>query len=179
VELQEGLSLEKAHVISDEIETRIKERFKDLESVTVHVGLSHRKKMRIAVPIVEDKGVASRVSQHFGSAPYFAFIDIEEGQIVGYYAMVNESAKLLHKKGIQTAHLLVEENADVALAVSLGKGPFHVLGDSLIRIYHLSDSVEIGEAVLLLNQNSLKILESPTEKHKNDESEWHLSPSTH
>jgi cation diffusion facilitator family transporter len=171
VELQEGLSLERAHVISDEVETRIKERFKDLELVTVHAGLSHRKSMRIAVPIVEDKGLDSRVSLHFGSAPYFAFIDVEERQIVSYYAKVNEGAKLSHKKGLQAAHLLVGENVDVVLAVSLGEGPFHVLGDSVIRIYHLSDSVEVREAVLLLNKISLKIIESPTEKHENDESE--------
>ena len=44
VELQEGLSLERAHVISEEVEARIKEHFKDLELVTVHVGLAHRKK---------------------------------------------------------------------------------------------------------------------------------------
>ena len=72
VELQKGLSLEKAHVISEEVETRIKERFKDLELVTVHVGLAHRKKTRIAIPIIEDRGLDSPVTLHFGSAPYFA-----------------------------------------------------------------------------------------------------------
>jgi predicted Fe-Mo cluster-binding NifX family protein len=108
---------------------------------------------------------------HFGSAPYFAFIDIEEGQIVSYYAKINESAKLSHKKGLQAAHLLVGENVDVVLAASLGEGPFHVLGDSIIQIYHLSDSVNIRDAVLLLNQNLLKIMESPIEKHENDEIE--------
>ena len=44
VELQEGLSLERAHLISEEVEARIKEHFKDLELITVHVGLAHRKK---------------------------------------------------------------------------------------------------------------------------------------
>jgi predicted Fe-Mo cluster-binding NifX family protein len=78
---------------------------------------------------------------------------------------------LSHKKGLQAAHLLVGENVDVVLAASLGEGPFHVLRDSIIRIYHLSDSVEIREGIRLLNQNFLKIIESPTEKHENDESE--------
>jgi cation diffusion facilitator family transporter len=171
VELKKGLSLERAHVISDEIESKIEERFKDLELVTVHVGLSHRRKMRIGVPIVEDKGLDSLVSLHFGSAPYFAFIDVDEGKILGYYVKVNEGAKLSHKKGLQAAHLLVRENVDVVLAISLGEGPFHVLGDGIIRIYHLSDSVEVREAVLLLNQNALKKMETPTEMHENDETE--------
>jgi predicted Fe-Mo cluster-binding NifX family protein len=75
------------------------------------------------------------------------------------------------EKGLQAAHLLVGENVDVVLAASLGEGPFHVLGDSIIQIYHLSDSVNIRDAVLLLNQNLLKIMESPIEKHENDEIE--------
>ena len=44
MELQEGLSLEKAPCDIRRSRDRIKERFKDLELVTVHVGLAHRKK---------------------------------------------------------------------------------------------------------------------------------------
>ena len=58
---------------------------------------------------------------HFGSAPYFAFIDVEEGQIVGSYVKANEGAKLSHKKGIQAARLLVKEKVDVVLAGDLEK----------------------------------------------------------
>jgi cation diffusion facilitator family transporter len=163
VELQEGLSLERAHGISDEVEKRIKERFKDLELVTVHVGLAHRKKRRIAIPVVEDKGLESLVSLHFGSAPYFAFVEVEEGQIAGFYVKENEGAKLSHKKGIQAARLLVEEKVDVVLAGSLGEGPFHVLGDNLIQIYYLPMPAKIREVIRLLNQNLLERMTSPTE----------------
>jgi predicted Fe-Mo cluster-binding NifX family protein len=166
VELQEGISLEKAHVISEEVETRIKERFKDLELITVHVGLAHRKKTRIAIPILEDNGLDSPVILHFGSAPYFAFLEVEEGQIVSLNVKENEGARLSHKKGIQAANLLVEEKVNVVLAGSLGEGPFHVLGDNLIQIYYLPKSVEIREAIRLLNQNLLEKMVSPIEKHE-------------
>jgi cation diffusion facilitator family transporter len=168
VELQEGLSLEKAHVISEEVETRIKKRFKDLELITVHVGLTHRKEKRIAIPVVEDKGLDSLVSLHFGSALYFAFVEIEEGKIGGFYVKENEGAKLLHKKGIHAARLLVEEEVDVVLVGSLGEGPFHVLGDNLIQIYCLQKSVEIREAIRLLNQNLLDKMLVPIEQHEED-----------
>ncbi len=126
IELIEGLSLERAHVISYEVERKIKRRFEDLELVTVHVGVAHRKKNRLAIPIVEDKGLDSLISFHFGSAPYFAFIDVEEGQIVGFYVKANEGAKLSHKKGIQAANLLIEENVTAVLAGGIGEGPFHI-----------------------------------------------------
>ena len=171
VELQEGLSLERAHVISEDVETRIKKHFKDLELVTVHVGLAHRKKTRMAIPIMEDNGLDSSLSLHFGSAPYFAFIEVEEGQIVSLNVKENGGARLSHKKGIQAANLLVEEKVDVVLAGSLGEGPFHVLGDNLIQIYYLPKSVEIREAIRLLNQNLLDKMVSPIEKHEEDKIE--------
>jgi len=102
---------------------------------------------------------------HFGSALYFAFIDVEEGQIVGFYVKENKGAKLSHKKGIQAADLLVGENVDVALAASIGEGPFHVLGDKLIGIYKLLDSMKIREAISRLNQNLLEKIVLPAGKH--------------
>jgi cation diffusion facilitator family transporter len=169
VELQEGLSLEKAHVISEEVENRIKERFKDLELMTVHVGITHRKKTRIAIPIKEDKGMDSTAVLHFGSAPHFAFIEVEEGHIVSFNVRENEGATLSRKKGIQAANLLVEEKVDVVLAGSIGEGPFHLLGDNLIQIYSLPKAIEIREAIRLLNQNSLEKMVSPTETHEEEE----------
>jgi cation diffusion facilitator family transporter len=166
VELQEGLSLERAHAISEKVETELKEHFKDLELVTVHAGVSHKKKRKIAIPIVEDKGLDSLTSPHFGIAPYFAFIDLEEDQVVGFYAKENEGARLLHKKGIQAADLLVTEKVDVALVAGLGEGPFHILGDNLIQIYKLPKSMKIVEALDLFSKSLLEKMASPTEEHE-------------
>ena len=171
VELQEGLSLERAHVITDEVEARIKERFKDLELVTVHAGVSHKKKRRIAIPIDEDKGLDSLTSPHFGRAPYFALIDVEEGKVVGFHAKENEGAKLLHKKGIQASDLLITEKADAVLSGDMGEGPFSVLGNNLIQIYHLPQPMKIQDAIHLLNQNLLEKMTSPTEKPEEDKVE--------
>ncbi len=163
VELQEGLSLERAHAISEEVESRIKNRFKDIELITVHMGLSHKKRLRIAIPIIKDKGLASLTSLHFGSAECFAFVDVEEGQIVSYYTKENQGAKLSSKKGIQAVRLLVKEQADIVLTGGLGEGPYHMLGDNLIQAYHLQKTVEIQEAIQLLNKRLLKRMTSPTE----------------
>ncbi|MEW5983476.1 MAG: NifB/NifX family molybdenum-iron cluster-binding protein [Acidobacteriota bacterium] len=35
--------------------------------------------MQICIPVLEDRGLASRVSSHFGSAPAFMIIDTESG----------------------------------------------------------------------------------------------------
>ncbi len=81
IELQEELTLDKAHEISEKIETKIKKRFKDIEAITIHMGPAQKEKVKIAIPIVEDKGLESVASLHFGGAPLFAFVEVEKGQI--------------------------------------------------------------------------------------------------
>jgi predicted Fe-Mo cluster-binding NifX family protein len=127
--------------------------------------------MKLAIPIVEDKGLDSLSSIHFGSAPYFIFIEIAAGQVVGFYVKKNEGAKLSRKKGIKAADLLVKEKVGAVFAGDLGEGPFHVLGDNLIQIYYLPKSVEIREAIRLLNQNLLEKMVSPIEKHEEEKIE--------
>ncbi len=164
VELQEGLSLEKAHVISEEVERKIKERFQDIELVTVHIGLSHKKKMRIGIPVEKDNGLDSPVNRHFATTPFFAFIDIESGQTISFYVKQNEAAFMPRKKGIQAANLLVKENVDGVIASNIGEAPFHVLSDSLVLLYRLPNVIKISEVILLLNQNRLEKMTEPTQK---------------
>jgi predicted Fe-Mo cluster-binding NifX family protein len=171
VELQETLSLEKAHVISEEIETNIKKRFPDMELITVHVGLAHREKKKIAIPILEDRGLDSLVSLHFGSAPHFAFVEVEKGQIVGFYVAGNEAAKLKQKKGIAAAHFLIKEKSDAILTGGIGEGPFHVLSDNLVDLYYVPKTVGIREVIRLLNENSLEKMTAPIERHEDADTE--------
>ncbi len=166
LELQEGLSLERAHAISEEVERKVKERFNDLELVTVHVGIAHKKTRRIAVPVAENKGLDSATSQHFGNAPFFAFIDVQENQIIGSHIKENEGAKVSKKKGIETANSLIAENVDAVIASGVGEGPFNTLGNRLVIIFHLPEPMTVREAIHLFNQNSLERMTAPTEKQE-------------
>ena len=55
IEVEEALPLEKAREISDEIEEKIRERFKDIESIIIHVEPEQKQKIRVSIPIVEDR----------------------------------------------------------------------------------------------------------------------------
>ena len=80
MEVEEGLPLEKAHAIAEEVEKKAKEECDELETLVIHME-DKRKKLRVAVPIEADKGLASIPSLHFGSAPKFIIVDIDIGQI--------------------------------------------------------------------------------------------------
>ena len=47
---------------------------------------------RIVIPIIEDLGLESRLSEHFGRAPYFMVVEIDsKGEIVNIEAIPNTS----------------------------------------------------------------------------------------
>jgi len=171
IEVQQDLPLDRAHAISHEVEEKIKKVFKDVESISIHVGLTHKEKIKVGIPVMEDKGLESIASVHFGNAPLFAFIEMEKGQIGYVYVKVNEAARLQRKKGITAAQFLVNEKVDTVLAGDVGEGPFHLLNDSLVRIHYLPEPVKIEEAIRLLNQNKLERMTTQTEKHDKEDAE--------
>jgi cation diffusion facilitator family transporter len=168
VELPEDTPLEKAHAVSEEIEESIRERFKDIESVAIHLGGSHKERIKVGIPIVEDKGLESIASPHFGNAPLFAFLEIHEKQIEHSYIKENKAAKLMRKKGLAAAQFLVDEKIDIALLGGIGEAPFHFLRDSLVQLYHIPQRLSVGEAVRLLSEKKLERISAPTESHERD-----------
>lgn len=166
IELKEDLSIDKAHEISTEIERRIKRSFKDIESINIDMRPARKDKIKIAIPISEDRGLESMSYSHFGGAPLFAFIEVEKEQIKNFYIKANQASKLTKKRGMATAHFLVDEKVDIVLAESLGGGPFHTLRDSIVQVYHIPKPMVISKTIHLLNKKSLERMVSPIEKNE-------------
>jgi len=48
--------------------------------------------VRIVVPVSDEKGIDAQLSEHFGRAPYFAIIDLDdEGHVIGQGTISNTS----------------------------------------------------------------------------------------
>jgi predicted Fe-Mo cluster-binding NifX family protein len=48
--------------------------------------------MRIVVPVSDERGIDAQLSEHFGRAPYYAIIDLDnEGHVTGQGTMANTS----------------------------------------------------------------------------------------
>jgi cation diffusion facilitator family transporter len=169
IEVEEALPLERAHEISDEIEEEIREHFKDIESITIHVEPAQKQKIKVGIPVVEDKGLESKTSAHFGNVPFFVFVELEDNQTKYFYVKVNRAARIARKKGIGAAQFLVDEKVDVVLAGGMGEGPFHLLRDNLVQIFVLPEQVELKEAIRLLNENKLERMTVPFEKNETDD----------
>jgi cation diffusion facilitator family transporter len=128
--------LKKAHEMSLRIEEEIKKRVKNVDRVLIKVLPIKKEFIRFAVPLEENQDINSKISKHFGKAPYFCIFDLRAGKLENMKFLQNPYTRMGKKKGMETAKFLVKEGIDVlAVKETLeGKGPAYVLEDSYVEI---------------------------------------------
>jgi len=98
--------------------------------------------VRIVVPVSEEKGIDSQLSQHFGRAPFYAFIDLDEKrQVIGQGTIANTSE---HFGGVGLPPDRILQLKPSAL-VTYG------LGSKALRIFQ-----DAGVAVLRTEANNVR-----------------------
>ncbi len=159
----EGLDVDKAHRLSHLVEDAVRGGVPSLESLVVHIEPMEHEEHRVALPIVDDAGLNSRVSEHFGTAPFYIFVDVDGDGVQRWYTRENKAALLERKRGITVTSMIVEEDATVLLSDELGDGPFHVLRDNFVGTYPVAGGTSVRDALDQLISGEL-ILRSDGDK---------------
>jgi predicted Fe-Mo cluster-binding NifX family protein len=111
-------------------------------------------KMRIVVPVSEEGEIDARLSQHFGRAPYYAVIDLDdEGEVIGQKTIANTSE---HFGGVGHPPDRIIQLKPMAL-ITYGMGP---------RALKIFQSAKV--AVLRTNANTVQEV---VKAYNNDELE--------
>jgi cation diffusion facilitator family transporter len=134
LDAKKGLSVENASEITGNIKKAVKDRIKNLDSLTVQIEPFKKQKLRVAVPVENKKGLQSNISEHFARAPYILIADVFNGKIINNTVKDNPGTKLEKKKGIEAAEFLEKEKVDVLVSNEVGEGPKYVLSGKLIDI---------------------------------------------
>lgn len=74
--------------------------------------------MKIAITIETNEGLDSTVAQHFGHAPFFALVDVENGEITATEVVANPFAEK-HQPG-EVPGFIKKQNASVMLSGGMG-----------------------------------------------------------
>lgn len=74
--------------------------------------------MKIAVTAEDDNGLDSVIAQHFGHAPYFVFVDVNDGEVIGTQGTQNPFGGG-HAPG-QVPSFIKEQGAEVILSGGMG-----------------------------------------------------------
>ncbi len=112
--------------------------------------------VRIVIPVVDETGLNARLSEHFGRAPYFAVIELdEEGQVTNQRTAPNESE---HFGGAgRTAHNILQLKPDAV--ITYGMGPRGLNAFQNIRIVVLrANANTVREIIDAYNNEELEEL---------------------
>jgi predicted Fe-Mo cluster-binding NifX family protein len=112
--------------------------------------------VRIVVPVSDDRGIDAQLSQHFGRAPFFAIIDLdEEGNVIGQGTIANTSE---HFGGVGLPPDRILQLKPKAL-ITYGLGPkalrvFQSAGVAVLR----TEANTVRDVVTAYNNNELQEL---------------------
>ncbi len=74
--------------------------------------------MKIAITAETDQGLESQVAQHFGHAPFFVLVDVDQGTIAASRSIANPFAEN-HEPG-QIPDFIKQQQAEVMLSGGMG-----------------------------------------------------------
>lgn len=87
----------------------------------------------ICIPTLDESGLLSEVSIHFGKSPYFTLIELEGDEIKDISAIESISR---HKGGSKTpAEIIIDSGANVLICGGLGSKAISMLQDKGIKVF--------------------------------------------
>jgi cation diffusion facilitator family transporter len=153
--------LERAHHISSAIEQAIREQVPYVERVLVHVEPAQKPVQRVALSLSDEHGT---ISHHFGTAPYFALVDVQvtDGVRLRQNTMLNPYRAETKQRGLNVARWLLDEKVDVVITGDdlHDKSPAYVLDSAGVTLI-LSHAANL-ETALAEWQTGESMLTTPT-----------------
>jgi len=129
------IGLGRAEIAVERIEAAVRNAVPQVERVLLHIEARPSTHDRVAVPLADLSGT---LSEHFGSAPYFAFVTVDSAaqSVVDYRVSPNPHCADEHAKGIRVAEWLRSEQVDrvVTLKALEGRGPAYTLREAGIDL---------------------------------------------
>ena len=98
--------------------------------------------MRLCIPVIEEKGIESRISDHFGSAPFFLIFDTDAKSAVH---VANSNQHHDHGK-CSPMSVLSAYRLDAVVCVGMGRGAIAGLNAAGVKTY-LSKGCTAGEVI--------------------------------
>lgn len=100
--------------------------------------------MKLAIPSETDAGLQSMRSGHFGHAPYFTVIEIEDGDIKSVESVKNADHDAVGCGGV--IEFALGLGIDAMLTVGMGRPPLTRFTNSGVTVYSERETPMVGDA---------------------------------
>jgi len=162
IETSPTLPLYRAHELADKVEESIISKYKQIESVFIHIEPEKEEKLSVIIPVKEINGLDSRVHGHFGRAPYFIFLKICGNDITIEDFYYNEFLNEKKYIGIKVIKAVIKHKIDLLFCSSIGEISFYMLKDSFVDIHKVEVNFSVKEAIDKYRKHQLEAITFPT-----------------
>jgi predicted Fe-Mo cluster-binding NifX family protein len=136
--LNKELHLAQINTLKKLISKEIQSKFPQIFKIIIITQLEQDFAIKIAIPLIENNDLDSEIANHFGEAPFFAFLEIipeENNRLTGYNIITNKFRNIEKRKGILISEWLTSEKIDkLYLKKELKKGPMLIFEKTLVQV---------------------------------------------
>ena len=162
IKTRPSLPLYRAHELANKVEELIARDYENVESVFIHVEPLKNEIVSAIIPVQDIKGVDSLVSGHFGRAPYFVIVRLENGnvEIEDFYTneFLNEKVHI----GIKIVRAIIKYRSDLVFVSNIGEIAYYMLKDKLADVYRVEEGLSVKEVMQRYRLNQLELITEPT-----------------
>ncbi len=177
IETAPHLPLYQAHELADRVEEDIAGTYRDIDTVFVHVEPFREKVLSALVPVTGVNGLDSVIHEHFGRAPYFALVRIDERNVELDDFYYNEFLDEKLHIGVKIIKAISAAGIDMLFTKQIGELSFSLLKERFVDIYQVEGTPTIREIVTSYRHDKLHRLHEPTHTLENSETGRLLEPS--
>ena len=109
--------------------------------------------MKIIVPTNEDKGLLSKMGAHFGKAPFYTIVEIENKEIINVEVVKNQG----HANGgcSNAVANILSFNPDALIVVGIGPNPAAGFLNAGLNVFVDKESLILEESINKFIENQL------------------------
>jgi len=151
--LKKEMPLYQIKELKDKLSTKIINHYPNIFRVLIIAQHQEKTQEKVAVPLLNNDGVNSRISDHFGESSFFAFLLFEDKKLIKFEVSPNKFKDTEKRKGILIADWLSSEKIDALfLKNDLKKGPKLVFENSLIDV-SITNHEKINQLIADINKD--------------------------
>ena len=159
-----SVSVYKAHELADKIENIISRDYSQIESVFVHVEPVRQDTLSVIMPVEEINGLDSRIHDHFGRAPCFIILKLDDkggAEIEDFYYNEFLGEKDRIHIGVKVIKAVIKHNLDIVFTPKIGEISFYMLKDNFIDIYRAEAGSTVREIIEQYRNSEIEPLTIP------------------
>ncbi|MBN1669766.1 MAG: cation diffusion facilitator family transporter [Kiritimatiellae bacterium] len=161
IQLRRSVDITRGHDIAHRVVQAVRGAIPRIESLTVHLEPFAPEQLTVLVPVAGNT-LESRVSPHFGRAPFFALATLAGARVTRLAFIENSARQKQARAGLAAIKQVFEKNsADAVIALEIGEIAFHALRDYYVEVYSTANAT-LKDALTGFAQGALPVLSGPT-----------------